>query len=105
MNFKSFPLQENDPNWARRRKSEYLSFPGKIRSALCISQNLKDGKFPQSLILQGQAQDFDLFVDVLIIGISRFTRTRSTEKGWWEKNEEEQENSSEQNQVYHDGGQ
>ena len=26
-------LQENDPNWARRRKSEYLSFPGKIRLA------------------------------------------------------------------------
>merc|ERR1711973_718434 len=41
--------KDSDPNWARRRKSEYLSFPGKIR----------------------------------------FTRTRSTEKGWWEKEEKE----------------
>jgi len=59
--------KENDPNWAQRRKSEYLSFPGKIR----------------------------------------FTRTRSTERGWWEKNEEEEDNNSEQNQglLVDEGGQ
>ena len=37
--FEKFALKDSDPNWARRRKSEYLSFPGKIRSR---SQHIED---------------------------------------------------------------
>ena len=109
--YKSCPLQKNDPNWARRRKSEFLSFPGKIRSAATFwyifllpskerriqRESLhKVWRCKQGNGRQDPAQELKLEGVLIKIEIFRFTRTRSTEKGWWEKKEVENPDDDQQ---------